>query len=509
MRELINLLESVGLANRRPGDRWSNNQGDEIIFSDLTFYPESGAFDDVDAMNSAIAEVAQSIGVTPGSITWTNQPRGALAFAIAHFVDADNQDYYLGRYFRSISPNARENNFPNDLPGGFQLQTKAAKKERAGYKPSDVLTRLDRLTPQDIYDQIAERFGADSSEAQATAAFMSATGTSDIAMPLGNMDFAAFTNYFAEMLQPMALVMGKARRGNADEAESKFLTEGGFDTCVISFGGSKIGGLVDSTLTNPAGQILGLSSKAKDGAKASAKNLKEKVDEMRTDPDGRAILEKYREEVAVLEMIVEGGYLNGPLNLAMTYDIIKPEEKQQILALRKLSLGDFREDMLSDNLQDLWNSRSAADPSTISPFYHMLAAVAYPVANYINDNTNFSRAASDILNFGAFIQAQTHAAQKGGNIILKPFDYTYPSTAVTGVILSAHKTYYSTGNKGNFTFKILKNGATEKDIEVTDQQVDTKPDVDLDQITQRRSSVKAFREPDASDEKTLGRQRRR
>ena len=41
MREIINLLESVGLANRKPGDRWQNPQGDEIIFSDLAFYPVS------------------------------------------------------------------------------------------------------------------------------------------------------------------------------------------------------------------------------------------------------------------------------------------------------------------------------------------------------------------------------------------------------------------------------------------------------------------------------------
>jgi hypothetical protein len=32
---------------------------------------------------------------------------------------------------------------------------------------------------------------------------------------------------------------------------------------------------------------------------------------------------------------------------------------------------------------------------------------------------------------------------------------------VTGVKFSAGKTYYSTGIKGNFTFKILKNGATD------------------------------------------------
>ena len=50
MRDILNLLErtlteSVGLANRRPGDRWANDQGHEIVFSDLSFYPETGAYE--------------------------------------------------------------------------------------------------------------------------------------------------------------------------------------------------------------------------------------------------------------------------------------------------------------------------------------------------------------------------------------------------------------------------------------------------------------------------------
>ena len=209
-------------------------------------------------------------------------------------------------------------------------------------------------------------------------------------------------------------------------------------------------------------------------------------------------------------MISDGGYAGAPLNLAMSYGMITPEEKQQIMSLKKIGLKEFRLDMLSENLQQLWNARRAADPKTIIPFYHMLAAVAYPVADYINTNTDFSRAASDILNFGAFMQAYTFASKSGTNAILKEFEVKYPSTAVTDVLLSAHKTYYSTGNKGNFTFQILKNGATMKDVEVDAAQVDTKPDVDLDALSQQRSGIKASRSTvDRDEEKSLGRKRRR
>jgi len=468
MRDLINILtESVGLANRRPGDRFANDQGDEVIFADLNFFPEDGGYESEEEMQTAIAAFAKKIGVMPQNIVWINSPRGARGFGMAHFVDNENQDFYIGKYFRSINPNRNENYFPNDLPGGFKLQTKTAKKERFGYKPSDVLTKFDDLTPEDILNQIRAKFGNDSDEARATELFMAADRF-PVTIPLGNMNFDAFTNYFCEMFQPMALVMGKSTKGNAEEAEDKFLTQGGYTTCSINFDTSKTGGLVDSKLINPAGQSIGLSSKAKAGAKASAKNLKEKVDEMRGTEEGRQLLDRYKTEVSILDMIVDGGQAEAPFNLAMSFGMITPEEKQQALKLRKMGLKDFRPEMLSDKMKKYWDSRSAADPQSIIPFYHMLAAIAYPVADYINKNTNFSRAASDILNYGAFMQAYTYASKSGNNIILKEFEVKYPSTAVTDVLLSAHKTYYSTGLKGNFTFQILKNGATMKDIEVAD-----------------------------------------
>jgi len=507
MRDLINLLESVGLANRKPGDRFANDQGDEIIFADLNFFPESGGYETDQEIQASVSEVARKIGVSPSNLVWINSARGARGFGLAHFVDNQNKDFYIGKYFRSISPNRNENYFPNDLPGGFRLQTKTAKKERSGYKPSDILTKFDNLTPQSILTQIQAKFGTDSDESRATQIFMAADRF-PVTMPLGNMNFDAFTNYFCEMLQPMALVMGKPTQGNAAEAESKFLTQGGYTTCTINFDNSKTGGLVDSKLINPTGQSIGLSSKAKAGAKASAKNLKEKVDEMRGTEDGRKLLDRYKTEVAILDMIVDGGQAEAPFNLAMSFGMITPEEKQQALSLRKMGLASFSPDMLSKRMQKYWEGRSAADPSTIIPFYHMLAAIAYPVAEYVNKNTNFSQAASDILNYGAFMQAYTYASRSGDNIVLKEFEVKYPSTAVTDVLLSAHKTYYSTGLKGNFTFQILKNGATAKDVEVQDAEVDTKPDVDPEQLDQKRPVVRARREP-AGDAQSLGRKRRR
>ncbi len=469
MRELIDIVvtESTGLANRKPGDRWRNDRGDEIVFQDLQFYPQQGSYPDVAARDQAFDQVSRQIGHSAQTMSWVSPPRANdLAFALAHFVDANNpqRNYYIAKAFREISPIRTQNNFPNMLPGGFRLQTKAAKKEASGYKPTEVLTKLQGLTPNDIYQQVENHFGADSDEARAMTLFMQAK-TFPLAIPRGNMDATAFSNYFCEMLQPMALVMGKPVKGNAAEAERLFLGNQGFSTCTIGFGSGQNTGLSDSILTNPAGQEIVLSSKAGSGAWAAASNLKSKVDEIRNTPAGQTLLQHDSQEVAILDTIVKGGYIKGPLDLAEQFQIITPDQSQQIMALRKVTDAQQVSQILDQDLMARYNDklRSFKDIEAASqrmvPFFHMLTVIAHQVAEHVNTQTNFRKAASEILNQGALIQMYTITRVTGDEIIIQEFNTLYPSTAVTDVLLRAGKTYYSTGNKGNFTFEILKNKA--------------------------------------------------
>jgi hypothetical protein len=334
-------------------------------------------------------------------------------------------------------------------------------------------------------------------------------------IPLGNMNFEAFTNYFCEMLQPMALVQGKRVTGAASKAESKFLTQGGYSTCRITFNEGVSGGLFDSFLTNPAGQTMGLSSKAKDGAKASAKNLVEKIEEMQQDPDGKRLLSKYKKTVDIMRTVTEGS-TPGSLNTAVLAGIINEKERDQILSLRDMGEGEDPVDTgrLSKRLETMYRERKSRDPSATVPFFHIRAAVATRVADWVNENTDFSKVAAEILNWGAFIQVYTKASQAGDQIRLEPFNVIYPSEAVTGVLLSADKTFYSTQGKGNFTFKLLLNDAKADDVELDIAQTDTEPDVDLDQITRAKRltgpGAKAARTASApkTDVGTLGRERR-
>ena len=107
------------------------------------------------------------------------------------------------------------------------------------------------------------------------------TGNIPVTVPKGNMNPEAFRDYFAEILQPIALVLGKKVEGNAAEAAEIFFGPGAdYSDCTISFNTNTIGGLYDSLLVNPEGKQIKLSSKGKDGASASVTNLQKSVKEL-------------------------------------------------------------------------------------------------------------------------------------------------------------------------------------------------------------------------------------
>lgn len=518
MRDLLNLLdnvltEGVGLANRKPGEKFKNSVGDIITFQGLKFYPESGKFPPGEEMSDAIAELKRS-GM---NIHWTNMAAAnSGAFAIASFTGEDGNPYYLGRFYKEISPNRAQNNFPHDaIPGGFKFQSKAGQKENSGLKPSEWLTQFQNNTPQTILDQAIAKFGADSAEAQALEAFIN----SDIPVEVvkGNMNPNAFRDYFAEVLQPIALVLGKNVSGNAAEAASIFFGPGeDYSECTISFNNNTIGGLYDSLLINPDGKQIKLSSKGKDGANASVTNLIKSVQELDQAPAGAKLRKTYADEINMLETINKLGHFGAPLAIAEKYDLIDNKEAQQVMSLKSLGPSDeiIGTGKLSKRLEGMYQARKARDMSRIIPIEHMISAIAYKVADYVNKNTKFGEAASTILNNSALVQMYTNTTDSKDTITITKLNAVYPSQTVTGVLLDASKAYMSTQGKGNFTFEILKNGAKPGSSNPVDGIDDIEPSADdtntdkLNVVGQQRSKIKAAPEPEKlGSEKSLGRKR--
>jgi hypothetical protein len=469
MRDLINittlynLTESRGLGARRAGEEFvsTTNPEDKIYVNSVTFYPQDrGMYDSYQEMTAALK---QAVNIPGAYVDLLGQfgPKD-LAFGIAVFDKPDNSKLAFVKPYKDVKPDQTQNQWDNQkgIPG-YKYNSKAAAKTQAGMSPQDVLTDFNEQTPSSIVEQIEAKFGSTSPLTQVSKA-VAAGQKLPIAIPADPaMSFTAFRDYFCELLHPIALLTGNYT-GNAGEAASKFLGVGGFANTAINFGTDKTEGLSDSILIAPDGKKIKVSSKGAKGAEASATNIVNAAAELET--SSPALLKKHAKVIDLINDIKQGGQSGAPLLLGVRFKIIDEEDVDTIKNFKKMPPLPLEKGKLlgSKRLQEVVAGRKTDNPDSVNMYFHSIAAVAHRVADHINKNTDFSNAASEILNNGALIQIYTKASEKGDQWVLQSFDTVWPSNTVTGVAFSAGKTYYSTGIKGNFTFKILRNGA--KDV---------------------------------------------
>lgn len=464
MRDILDLLdyltESTGLAGRAPGAIFKNPQGDEITFEELKFYPEGGGKYTPEELDAALQD-------TEGlNVQWLNNRSARTGgFGIAHFVSSTG-DLYVGQYFEKINPNFKKNSMPNTILG-YSLQTKSSKKSQEKLKPQDLLTNKIDLTIPAIMNQLAQSLGTNH-PLYAVAHKVAMGEPLPFSFPAPeDVSFTGFRDYFCEILQPMAMQKGQYT-GNAGEAAARFLN-GTFDGTLITFDESVTAGLSDSILTTKDGKSVLISTKGGKGAKASAKNLYDKVIQLEETKDGAKFLSKYKDEVEIIKNIVKFGQNGSPLYLATKYGIIDDKEVEQIKALRNTSpvnLNDLSGVKISPKLKKFAIGRTTRTPESTDLYYHIMAVVAEKAAQQVNEKTNFSKAAAEILNNGALVQVYTKAKEGANEWTLGEFNTVYPSDQIKGVYLDSGKTYYSTDIKGNYTFMIDKGeGAPKADRE--------------------------------------------
>lgn len=463
MRDILSKLEiiteSTGLAGRKAGDVFRNDDGDEIVFNNIEFVPTQGGRLEPDELDMLVNQYE----VETGGIKWMNNRTGRTGgFAVASFAGSEGEVYY-GRYLESIKPNITDNYVPNQVDD-YRFAGKAAAKAQAGLTPQDLLKNKIDLSTTGILNELSESLGEDNILYQ--VAYKLSTGEP---LPMtfdapDDISFSAFRDYFCEILQPIALQRGQYT-GNAGEAAEAFLG-GTFEGTLISFDDSKTAGLSDSIMTNDEGKFIKVSTKGGKGATASTKNLIDSVNELQETENGRKLIAKYEDTINIMREIQKRGQAGAPLYLGMKYDIIDENDARSILEMKTrppINLADIDDMELSPTLVKLAKERGTNNPEKLNLYYHLMAAVAFKAADEVNDKTDFSKAAADILNNGALVQVYTKAKESKGQWTLNEFDTVYPGDSIKGVYLSASKTYYSTGIKGNYTFKIDKGQGKPKD----------------------------------------------
>jgi hypothetical protein len=474
IRDILNTLdvltESTGLANRKPGDVFRNPDGEEITFTGVQFFPDGGGKYTKEELDQAIDQVTDGLDVQ-----WMNTQSGKSGgFAIASFT-SPTKEVYFGRFLEQIKPNHTDNKMPNKV-GDFTLASKSASKIQARLTPQDLLSIKNDLTAQDIIEELRASLGED--HALVALAVRVANGEQFPLhfSPPADLSFEAFRDYFCEILQPIALQTGNFK-GNAGEAAEIFM-DGSFADTLISFDDSKNAGLSDSILTNDSGKIIKISTKGGVGAEASTKNLLDSVEELKLTTTGKKLIRKYQEVITLLGEIKTSGQHEAPIMLSVKYDIINEKEAEQVRSLRNTSpvdLDNLDDVSISARLKKIAKTGDTRTPNNTNLYYHILKELAKKAADKVNEETNFSKAAADILNNGALVQVYTKAKQGKDTWILQEFMTVFPGDSIKGVYLTSRKGYFSTGIKGNFTFKIDKGQGIEKDKDAERQSNDTPP----------------------------------
>ena len=458
MRDILDklqlLVESTGLAGRKPGDIFRNPAGDEVTFQSLQLFPDGGGKYTPEELDAELANWENR------GVEWTNSRSGRTGgFAIATFQDSNENQLLQGTYLEKIKANVTDNYVANQYRD-YRFGGRAAEKSQAGLSPQDLLTDKIDLDISGIMNQLAKKLGTDHPLYEVAHRVAMGEGPRDgdpveFAAP-DDISFSAFRDYFCEILQPIALQRG-CFTGNAGEAADKFL-DGGFAGTLISFDDSKTAGLSDSIMTS-GDKFIKISSKGGKGATATVRNLFDSIEELQQTAAGRKMLKKYAAEVDLIRNIVEKGQNGAPLYLGVKYDLISESDADDIRMLRgrpPMDLERIGNTNLSAKVKELARGRNTDNPKSVNLYYHLIAAVAHKAAEIVNERTDFSSAAADILNNGALVQVYTVASQGKKTWTLREFNTVYPGKSIRGVFMSATKTYYSTGIKGNFTFKIDK-----------------------------------------------------
>lgn len=475
MRDLLDkiqsLFESTGLAGRKQGDTFKNPEGDKITFNRIEFLPVEGGKLDKEQLDQTVSQLPD--------VQWQNKQSAKSGGIILATFDTPQGEVQYGFFKDTIKPNATDNYVPNQV-GTYRFAGKAAEKIQSGLTPQDLLSKRDNLTSEEIINQLSEKLGPDNILVQVAQRVAGGEEFPISFAAPADISFTGFRDYFCEILQPMAMQVG-SYTGNAGEAAEIFLG-GSFADTLISFDSAKNAGLSDSILTKEDGKYVKISTKGGKGAQASSKNLMDAVNELNATPNGKKLLETYKDSINLLQKIQELGQYKAPLFLGVNYGIITQDEANKILSLRNekpINLKDIKNYNLGSNLEKLALGRETDNPESVNLFYHLLASVAHLAAVEVNDKTDFSSAASDILNNGALVQVYTKAKQGEKEWVLESFDTVYPGKSIKGVYLSAGKTYYSTGVKGNYTFRIDRGAGKSKDDNEEPTSKSVEPNVDL------------------------------
>jgi hypothetical protein len=477
--------EASGIFNRQPGQMFKHGDtGHELEFIDVTAYPIdpiehegktwSGQYPTPELRDEAVAKINKDSNKT---IQWTNNPTaGTLAFGLAYLLDQED-DFYkkapeaskptfthiFGRYFQQVRQAGLPANWNSKYMMGYRVQTGAATKLQQGLMPQDILG-LEEKRYKGI-DGLMADIRTNLKEKPEILAGFETVAKGILPAPFeGQREFAtAIRDYAGEILQPIAIMAGADVGAGIVAAKQDLIPNEDWGDLDLYWPSGKNHALVDSAFVRADGLEIGISSKGKNGADASMKNIMDAINKARV--SSPELVKTHKNVVSVCELIAKETGEDGPPKLCAALKLISEKTVKQILQLpwstgvkNQVKLG--LEDLEKLNNPELLTVREAYgakfDHPNYNLFYHMVTNCAKMAAAKLNADPKFGEGMMAFMQQSSIVQVYTNVTNNGNTVSVGNFKSVYPPQFDGIILVNGGKNYASTKIFGKLAFSMPK-----------------------------------------------------
>ena len=453
------LSEASGIFNRQAGQRFYNPETDHSLeFTKVVGYPsDAEQFESPEDRDAAIEQLNSALDVP---IQWTNNPTKALlAFGLAYLEDVKSGEVAIfGRYFNKMNQAGLPANWNSSYFHGYKLQTGAAAKLQAGLTPQDILGVEEKryLGLESLMTAIRTSL---KDKPEMLAGFETLAQGQLPAVFEGQREIGpAIRDYAGEVLQPIGIMAGADMGSGIRDAAADLLQGKDWGDLELYWPAGKNHNLVDSVFVREDGLEIGISSKGKDGADASMKNIQ---DAIQTARERRPqLIKSYEDVVEIVEIIDQNTAEEGPLAVAEFIDLLEPKTTEFIRSMKtaNMSVEDIQaaHNKVPQILEVYRSFGAKLDHPNYNIYFHMVTNVAKMVAAELNKRAKFGEGMMEFMKQASIVQVYTNIGNAGSDVSVTSFKSVYPPQFEGVILVNGSKNYASTKIFGKLAFKMPK-----------------------------------------------------
>lgn len=453
------LKEASGIFNRQAGQRFYNPETEHTIeFVKVVGYPsDMEQFESAEGRDAAIEQLNQSLDVP---IQWTNNPmKSTLAFGLAYLEDVETGEVHIfGRYFNKMNQAGLPANWNSANFHGYKLQTGAAAKMTAGLQPQDILG-VEESRYQGLENLMNAVRANLKDKPEILAGFETVAAGQLPAVFEGQRALGpAIRDFAGEVIQPIGIMSGADMGAGIKAAKADLIPNVDWSELQLYWPAGKNHALVDSVFVREDGLEIGISSKGKDGADASMKNIQDAIQTAREKRP--QLIKSYEDVVEIVDLIDSNTAEEGPLAVAEHIGLLEKRTTDFIRKMKgaNMSVEDIQaaHNQIPQLLEVYQAFGAKLDHPNYNIYFHMVSNTSKMVGAALNKRAKFGEGMMEFMKQASIVQVYTDIGNSGGDVSITGFRSVYPPQFEGVVTVNGGKNYAATKIFGKMAFSMPK-----------------------------------------------------